>query len=590
MPYCLANVLAEPFSVAGLANLTVNINQSCHADFVGPNILNARLTSNLTTGVNDVFWWLGPWMPYPFSTITSRLIDFKLPLLVLIFQLALPPLGAWAQVFSFFHLVANPADSVGSYFYALSLCFGLLKKVQREMKRVHGNAHKHRQIEEGCKELTLVLVAYATIGKPQYNIPRMVHLQASSPRAFGKAAKSLATDRYTGFIPVGAALLGFVFAVLFKYVYIDHNEYDDSNPQHVQIWSLSSSMTVVWAIPAVYLSSIIGVQRTRHSTGRILDQLEEDVGRHSLTMKLQLRLNEGEIAATDISIKLQQLENKEATIAESMILLESYHGDENSAAQLKRQWDNGALSNFRPDRYWRPEPMKYGVEVRSPLILDLMALAIVSTGSLGGVWLAARVPPEGMNCRTGVKLIMFAHYLLSAIVQHIINRLPISTWPKVSLTAVLDSLVFLSFANVILTTQVGILNRLGCYVKEISRGVWGVVLPKFTWEPVRKRLQLEYPLILFGFLVLQFVICVCVWRGYKQAGAVYRLSDAPSVDEGKPSVRETDGQPNTAVGVEETENTESKALIDNVDERGGLVISVEAISDRVPSDEVCPRR
>ncbi|PVH97177.1 hypothetical protein DM02DRAFT_658536 [Periconia macrospinosa] len=476
MPYCIADILADPpraFSIAALANITTVINQTCPWDLLRPTTLKPSVAFNLTTGNNFILSdLLGPWTTYPARIIMSRLIDFKLPLLVLIFQLPRPPLRFWVECFALLHLVSSPVDSIASYFFALSECFGVLKKIKYEARRM-------REVKTDCKKLSLVVIAYATIGKPVGDIAEQIHLQASNPAAFRKAAHSLAADRRINFIPVGAALLGFVVAVLFKYVYIDHKDYDDMNPQHVQIWSLSSSMTVMWAITAVFQASIVGMQKTRDSTRRILCQLEEDLNHR-----------------------------------------------ENLVVKLKDQVDHGAVPNYRPDRWSSNSDLK----VRSPWTLDLMALAIVATGSLGGVWLAARVPPEGWNCRTGVKVVMFLHYLLGGVVQLVINWLPVSTWPKVYATAILDLLVLSSFTGVIFTTQVGVLNRVGCYVQEISKGVWGVVLPPFTWETVRERLHLEYPAILFGFMGLQIFICLGIWRGFREARQVYRQDDTESVE------------------------------------------------------------
>ena len=263
----------------------------------------------------------------------------------------------------------------------------------------------------------------------------------------------------------------------------------------------------MWAISAVFQASIVGVQKTRDSARRILCQLEEDLDRRALISTLLARLVAGGISTTQFELKL------DTQIREDLV------------APLKDQIDHGAVPNYRPDRWSRTT---VDLQMRSSWTLDLIALAIVATGSLGGVWLAARVPPEGWNCRTGVKVVMFLHYLFSGVVQLLVNRLPVSTWPKVYATAILDLLVLLSFTGIIFTTQVGVLNRVGCYMQEISKGVWGVVLPSFTWETVRERMHLEYPVILFGFLGLQILICLSIWVGFREARQVYGQDDTES--------------------------------------------------------------
>jgi len=180
MPYCIVDILADPlkaFSVATLANITTVVNQTCPWDMLRPTMLNASDAFNLTTGNNFIFSdLLGPWMVYAARTIMSRLIDFKLPLLVLIFQLPRPPLGSRMQGFALLHFVSNPVDSMGSYFLALACSFRLLKRVEKEAKNMREandtrwQARTDEEVKTDCKELSLVLITYATIGKPKDNV------------------------------------------------------------------------------------------------------------------------------------------------------------------------------------------------------------------------------------------------------------------------------------------------------------------------------------------------------------------------------------------------------------------------------------
>ncbi len=275
---------------------------------------------------------------------------------------------------------------------------------------------------------------------------------------------------------MAGALFGFVMAILFKYLYIDRKTYDEKNPQHIQIWSLSSSMVMIWPIVAVYLASIIGAPKTADSTNNILGRLETD-----------------EPGAAGLA-----------------------------APPADDPLDHGAMANFRPDRWSRRGER---VTVRTTALIDLAGLAIMTTGSVGAVWLAARVPPEGWNCRTADKLVMFAVYLVIAMIQQFINRIPperLSARKKMYLTAAVDIPFFLTFAGIIFITQFGVLNRVGCYAVNLDDGVWGVLLPPFSWPDVQPRLGREYAGIVFGFLALQFVICIIVGLWFRDAARVYR--------------------------------------------------------------------
>lgn len=299
-------------------------------------------------------------------------------------------------------------------------------------------------------------------------------------------------------IPVLAALVGFVAAVAFGYADIDLDKYDEGNPQAIAIWSLSSSMTVNWPIVAEFLAWIIGAPKSANSTRRILHQLEEDL---KLGKRRDLR------------------------------------------ASLETQISSGAMPNYRPDRHRRrsteqAHPDKESgprsqvstgdeVKILPWWVLDISAFLIVSTGPLGGIWLASVVPPDGANCRTINKVVMWGLYLVGWILQMILNWSPIENKSlKLGLTAAIDLAVLIPFTYIIAITQAGLFNRLGCYAQQVGK-IWGVFLPQFSWGIVHERLGRYYPGILFGDFLLQFLICVVIFKFYlfREARKVLRQGD-----------------------------------------------------------------
>ncbi len=280
------------------------------------------------------------------------------------------------------------------------------------------------------------------------------------------------------------ALFGFLTAIVFKYLYIGLNAYDEYNPQHIQIWSLSSSMVMIWPVVEVFLGAIIGAPRTAESTLFILEQLQNDV----------------------------------PAVAHYI----SGPGPAETADDQKAtQFDNGVVAYFRPDR-WSGRCRR--VDAVTTSLIEVAALVIVATGSLSAVWLAAWVPPEGGNCRTWNKAFMFGVYVFGGVMQLCINAWPrcrLSTWGRVYATAVLDGVVFVVFALNIFLTQVGILNCPGCYAVEVKDGVRGVLLPSLSWEVIQPRLKREYPLILAQCLILQFVFVAAIWSKFALARRVF---------------------------------------------------------------------
>lgn len=59
----------------------------------------------------------------------------------------------------------------------------------------------------------------------------------------------------------------------------DRNDVDEASTQHIDIWSLSSSlvMVLVHVVPNVLLASVVGVQQSAYTAQRILGALEERV-------------------------------------------------------------------------------------------------------------------------------------------------------------------------------------------------------------------------------------------------------------------------------------------------------------------------
>lgn len=350
-------------------------------------------------------------------------------------------------------------------------------------------------------------------------------MREGNPQAFYKAARSLAADRRVNKLPVFAALFGFIMAVVFKYLEIDHNDYDGKDPQAIGIWSLSSSMTINWPIVAMFLACIVGVPKSADSTRRILHQLEEDLesnGRRDLRADIKDQINSGAIPNYRPDRYRRHRANSVLQVTSSNGSVSQTSAGGRLSPRIVPLWERYKFSG----RIWaRMVPLWKRFE------FDIYAFLIVSTGPLFGVWLAAMVPPRPWNCRTVNKLVMWGIYAVGWFLQIIVDHLPIeethkgcATWWRVGLTAVVDLIVFVPFAWIIFVTQFGVFNRLGCYTVKVGK-VWGVLLPPFTWDDVRGRLRLEYPAILFGSFALQFLICGIILAFFWEARKVFRLSD-----------------------------------------------------------------
>lgn len=315
--------------------------------------------------------------------------------------------------------------------------------------------------------------------------------------AFKAMGLALAADRGSNFWAVGVAIFGFFMAVILKYVYIDTDTFDVTKPQHIDIWSISSSLCMVHIIPNVLFASIISVQQSHYTARRILQEFEQRINREDA---------EGGGA-----------QPRHRKIGKG----DQWEQDE--------QINNGVIPNWRPNRQHALELDP--VLTYPPWVLDVVSFLIVITPSAGAMWLASMVPPEGFNCRTVVKLIMMSLYVVKYAAQLLVNRLSArSTTTKMFITAAMDIMTTILFAFVIFSTQSGILNRPGCYRQCKDNGECGIYPASVTWNTVQKGLYGLYSGILFGFLSMQLVFCALIVWVFWDARKVYLQDDKPLED------------------------------------------------------------
>ncbi|KAJ4178811.1 hypothetical protein NW755_012926 [Fusarium falciforme] len=500
------------FSTAALIDLLGNLNETCPHDLVDGIGLRDAVANEIFQGEKSFFAGsLGRWSPYAAAIIFSRLIDFKLPLLQLISELPRPQIipGWQTQVFAVLHLIGDPIASMSGYLFTLATCMVVLKKTTKAMvkkERGRAEAEVEKEVERRSKLIALVYLSYASNGHPK-EIEDLIRCEAAPLATFKAAALALAADRGSNFWAVGVAIFGFSMAVMLKYVYIDAESFDVAKPQHIDIWSLSSSMTMVHIVPNVLLASIISVQQSPHTARRSLAQFEESLL--------------GQVA-DDVRDRMQT-----------------------NWAQRDpdQQISNGAIPNWRPDRqYARPPRQLNAPSTFWRRVLDVVAFLIVTTGSAGAILLSAAVPPEGLNCRTVIKLIMVSIYVVKYAAQLLVNRMGDPSNPmKMYVTGTMDAISVLLFAFIIFSTQTGILNRAGCYRQCKDGGECAIYPASVTWGVVQKRLRGMYPGILFGFLGMQLIFCAGLLYVFREARKVFLQDDEPlaeSEGEGRMDQRE----------------------------------------------------
>jgi hypothetical protein len=171
-PFCKADAVAEaaahgriPFKLARVDVLMLHVNDTCPWDMVEPGIPPLTFINDVTTGMADpaLAGSVTGWTTYPTKDVFTRLVDYKLPLVVLLLQAPHAPLGVRLGFFSRLHLFAGPVDTLGSYMFTLAERYSILVSVRDTMARMAGN--NQPPDEAGARAVTLVLITYAAEGR-----------------------------------------------------------------------------------------------------------------------------------------------------------------------------------------------------------------------------------------------------------------------------------------------------------------------------------------------------------------------------------------------------------------------------------------
>ncbi|KAK1829795.1 hypothetical protein QBC39DRAFT_383917 [Podospora conica] len=594
-----------------LTNLT-QIRPACDQFLVNMTIIGNKTITGLREATafqifhqgETSFEWLlnrvGSWTAYEFAIVIGRLIDYKLFLLQLISELPRPrtALGGWGESFAVLHLVADPIDTLSGYLTTLVDCRRTLHETTALLEAriaaggrprnnythpyscppvrlisylwgFFGRCDPADEIDRQAKVISLVYIAYKTNGHEK-SLADLIECEAAHPPLFASAAAALTRDRAANFSPVATAILGMCLSVIFKYVFLDRAAVDEASPQHIDIWSLSSSLVMVHVVPNVLLASVVGVQQSAWTGRRILGglleggveaggleragevvggwqgELEglEEGGQEAVVKRIrEFKRGEGVVGPVGWEVRLRTPWDAEEEIDNAE--------EENDKHGIRdRQVKDGAVPSFRPDR-WRRHPFTKGQHLKNVCIflkkswVDILAFVIVSVPSTGGTILAAKVPPEGMNCRAFIKLLMVGTYWVKFAAQIGVNLLSddamgaleaiglrkMGKQPaivvKMMVTALFDLFALIFFATIIFSTQSGNLSRPGCYCQTVD-GVTALFSPKDTWPIVQARMSKEYPGILFGLLGgIVLGVCPALVFSFRHAKDVFLQEDKP---------------------------------------------------------------
>ena len=333
-------------------------------------------------------------------------------------------------------------------------------------------------------------------------------------RAVRQTARALAADRSTKLLPIAVAQFFFIGAVgiaIFRTAAAASNSTtSDTVFINVEAHSIAFSALYFWIIPAVFLSSIIGVSQTEAAIPRILRRFQVDLAR----MALPENLTVPEDCVDDDGLVLPR------TIKS---LNECLKDDQ------KRVFHGGVYS-------WQPSNVKASRAGSLWGIRGLLPYSIVILSTLAGTLVSSLVPPVGFDCRNGAEIILCIIWILSAQA----DRLLIGLWSQNSdrrktlfwVTTIKDFLATTATMGGIVVTQIGIFNRCDCYT---NWGKTGLALPQMpdVASVLIDRLSMDYPLITFLCIAIEIIVVpLLIYFQFRHAFRVFvqrddRQSNAP---------------------------------------------------------------
>ncbi|KAG4438394.1 hypothetical protein IFR05_006100 [Cadophora sp. M221] len=518
---------AAGFQFTSLWIITKAIYDSCSNDtrlFEG--------TEALTQEACEVFAG-SSWTVYPKGDIWARLATWKFPLLQLVAVFPRPPLNFRSEFFVLAHLMGDPISTISNLLLKVASCqrralfwknrfagkdyIDLIK-----VDELHGN-NRQAEIALVWKGLTAIIDSYDEWGQDVGNkaleyidntliSPTIPHRDR---REFLKICRitgnALAADRSTKFLPIAVAESFFIGSIAVAYGRTRQSA-AGTNAQtfiNIEAFSVAFSALYFWIIPAVFLSSVVGVSQTENAIPRILERFRDDV-------KKQFK-------DWDVRLPTKEVDRMNTASRERKGGLYSWapvEAQESVKANIRADGDH---RNGFSSRWERVKHTASSVLSLRPGSLTLPFVA-VTYSAVTGIWISYLVPPRGFECRHIGEIAIYSTWIISAA----LNFFPFGSRQhnlRFNFILIKDTIATAATVTGIIVTQVGVFNRCSCYTRW---GRVGLALPQWNAvsDVLSTRIRTAYPAISFtciGFMLV--VIPLIIARHYELAMRIFLQRD-----------------------------------------------------------------
>ena len=319
--------------------------------------------------------------------------------------------------------------------------------------------------------------------------------------AIHQTANALAADRATKCLPIIIALSIFIGAVGIAFARtVSAGAFNETTFINVEAHGIANSALYFWVIPAVFLSSVIGVSQTQAAIPRILRRLQTD-----------LRLS-----SSPQQERIEAL-NERLSMDETRKFYGGIYSWQPARWQGRRSAQNSPY--IVPRGWFTYEPID-----QKPLLAEpneiistsgkgngfaLFAYSSVIIGTITGVIISGFVPPEGLSCRHIGQLSTCMAWIVSAgLDTWFDNIVPLRFQTPTllfRLTLTKDILVTIATVGWVIVVHVGYLNRCACYT------MWGRValaLPEMPQvaDKLSHRISTIYPGVVSASIIVELIV------------------------------------------------------------------------------------
>ncbi|KAE9362864.1 hypothetical protein N431DRAFT_358157 [Stipitochalara longipes BDJ] len=517
----------------------------------------------LTDASCRLFTHKEPWTPYPAADIWARLTTWKFPLLQLVAVFPRPPLTFLVELFVLVHLLGDPISTIKNLLLKLASCqaralfwkdrfeseeMGLVRRLTGPSSPlILSSAAPSSQpvllpalssFEGIWKGLAAIVDSYDEWGSDVGSAAESFILDRLTTGAITNddqrkflgicrlTANALAADRSTKFLPIIVAQGFFIGTIAIAFGRTKDSA-SGPNPAtfiNIEAHSIAFSSLYFWIIPAVMISSIIGVSQTEAAIPRILKRFRDEVLAAFPDWKDEMHLLKEDLTT--------ELRERSGGIY-SWQPKESREAVQNTIRRTDPYRNNpgrGPFATFLQKFAWiitRCITLRPGSESFPVVIFTYSALT--------GILISYLIPPVGFDCRHAGELSIVLTWVLSAC----LNNLPIfrnhpSDNEDKRVRARRRRFLFILWKDIIVTaltmggiivTQVGVFNRCACYTLW---GRAGLALPEngSVSNTLSWRIDTSYPAIAFLCVGFQLVVVPCfLLRQYGLAVRVFLQRD-----------------------------------------------------------------